>query len=121
MQPSGRFECMRVKASIIALALVLTGCSYEPPGPAVEQEVAAPVDAARVTVEDAGKGEKRVITYEDIDSEQDVYFELTEGFSQVVVDADVSTDFESIITEVASTGINLTSVQYVPTVYQHNM
>ena len=72
---------MRVKASIVARALVLTGCSYEPPGPAVEQAVAAPVDAARVTVEDAGSGDKRVLTFDDIDSEQDLKFELTEGFA----------------------------------------
>ncbi|MFH0410893.1 hypothetical protein ACG98H_02110 [Corynebacterium sp. L4756] len=98
---------MRVKASIVALALVLTGCSYEPPGPAVEQAVAAPVDAARVTLDDAGEGEKRVLTYSDIDQEQDVHFQLTEGFSQDVIDADVATDFESSAPEEATTNFDI--------------
>ena len=98
---------MRVKASIVALALVLTGCSYEPPGPAVEQAVAAPVDAASVTVEDPGSGNKRVLTYQDIDSEQNLSFQLTEGFAQDVVDANVPTDFESSTPEEATTKFNL--------------
>ena len=98
---------MRVKASIVALALVLTGCSYEPPGPAVEQAVAAPVDAARVTVEDAGSGDKRVLTFDDIDSEQDLKFELTEGFAQDVVDANAPTDFESSAPEESTTSFDL--------------
>lgn len=98
---------MRVKASIVALALVLTGCSYEPPGPAVEQAVAAPVDAARVTVEDAGSGDKRVLTFDDIDSEQDLKFELTEGFAQDVVDANAPTDFESSTPEESTTSFDL--------------
>lgn len=98
---------MRVKASIVALALVLTGCSYEPPGPAVEQAVAAPVDAARVTLDDAGEGEKRVLTYSDIDQEQDVHFQLTEGFSQDVIDANVATDFESSAPEEATTNFDI--------------
>lgn len=98
---------MRVKASIVALALVVTGCSYEPPGPAVEQAVAAPVDAARVTVEDAGSGDKRVLTFDDIDSEQDLKFELTEGFAQDVVDANASTDFESSAPEESTTSFDL--------------
>ena len=98
---------MRVKASIVALALVLTGCSYEPPGPAVEQAVAAPVDAARVTVEDAGSGDKRVLTFDDIDSEQDLQFELTEGFAQDVVDANTPTDFESSAPEESTTSFDL--------------
>ena len=98
---------MRVKASIVALALVLTGCSYEPPGPAVEQAVAAPVDAARVTVEDAGSGDKRVLTFDDIDSEQDLKFELTEGFAQDVVDANTPTDFESSAPEESTTSFDL--------------
>lgn len=98
---------MRVKASIVALALVVTGCSYEPPGPAVEQAVAAPVDAARVTVEDAGSGDKRVLTFDDIDSEQDLKFELTEGFAQDVVDANAPTDFESSAPEEATTSFDL--------------
>lgn len=98
---------MRVKASIVALALVLTGCSYEPPGPAVEQAVAAPVDAARVTVEDAGSGDKRVLTFDDIDSEQDLKFELTEGFAQDVVDANAPTDFESSVPEESTTSFDL--------------
>ena len=98
---------MRVKASIVALALVLTGCSYEPPGPAVEQAVAAPVDAARVTVKDAGSGDKRVLTFDDIDSEQDLKFELTEGFAQDVVDANAPTDFESSAPEESTTSFDL--------------
>lgn len=98
---------MRVKASIVALALVVTGCSYEPPGPAVEQAVAAPVDAARVTVEDAGSGDKRVLTFDDIDSEQDLKFELTEGFAQDVVDANAPTDFESSAPEESTTSFDL--------------
>ncbi|MDO5508712.1 MAG: hypothetical protein Q4F64_10305 [Corynebacterium casei] len=98
---------MRVKASIVALALVLTGCSYEPPGPAVEQAVAAPVDAARVTVEDAGSGDKRMLTFDDIDSEQDLKFELTEGFAQDVVDANAPTDFESSAPEESTTSFDL--------------
>ncbi|AHI19699.1 MAG: hypothetical protein ACTIA3_00940 [Corynebacterium casei] len=98
---------MRVKASIVALALVVTGCSYEPPGPAVEQAVAAPVDAARVTVEDAGSGDKRVLTFDDIDSEQDLKFVLTEGFAQDVVDANAPTDFESSAPEESTTSFDL--------------
>lgn len=98
---------MRVKASIVALALVVTGCSYEPPGPAVEQAVAAPVDAARVTVEDAGSGDKRVLTFDDIDSEQDLKFELTEGFAQDVVDANAPTDFESSAPDESTTSFDL--------------
>lgn len=98
---------MRVKASIVALALVVTGCSYEPPGPAVEQAVAAPVDAARVTVEDAGSGDKRVLTFDDIGSEQDLKFELTEGFAQDVVDANAPTDFESSAPEESTTSFDL--------------
>lgn len=98
---------MRVKASILALALVLTGCSYEPPGPAVEQAVAAPVDAARVTVKDAGSGDKRVLSYEDIDSEQHAHFELTEGFSQDVVEKSVAENFEPGAPEEATTAFDL--------------
>ena len=98
---------MRVKASILALALVLTGCSYEPPGPAVEQAVAAPVDAARVTVEDAGSGDKRVLSYEDVNTEQNSHFELTEGFSQDVVEKSVAENFESGAPEEATTAFDL--------------
>lgn len=98
---------MRVKASILALALVLTGCSYEPPGPAVEQAVAAPVDAARVTVEDAGSGDKRVLSYEDVNTEQNSHFELTEGFSQDVVEKSVAENFESDAPEEATTAFDL--------------
>ena len=100
---------MRVKASIVALALVLTGCSYEPPGPAVEQALAAPVDAARVTVKDAGSGEKRVLSYDDIESEQNSHFELTEGFSQDVVEKSVAEDFESGSPEESTTAFDLHS------------
>ena len=98
---------MRVKASILALALVLTGCSYEPPGPAVEQAVAAPVDAARVTVEDAGSGDKRVLSYEDVNTEQNSHFELTAGFSQDVVEKSVAENFESGAPEEATTAFDL--------------
>lgn len=98
---------MRVKASILALALVLTGCSYEPPGPAVEQAVAAPVDAARVTVEDAGSGDKRVLSYGDVNTEQNSHFELTEGFSQDVVEKSVAENFESGAPEEATTAFDL--------------
>ena len=98
---------MRVKASILALALVLTGCSYEPPGPAVEQAVAAPVDAARVTVEDAGSGDKRVLSYEDVNTEQNSHFELTEGFSQDVVEKSVAENFDSGAPEEATTAFDL--------------
>lgn len=98
---------MRVKASILALALVLTGCSYEPPGPAVEQAVAAPVDAARVTVEDAGSGDRRVLSYEDVNTEQNSHFELTEGFSQDVVEKSVAENFESGAPEEATTAFDL--------------
>lgn len=98
---------MRVKASILALALVLTGCSYEPPGPAVEQAVAAPVDAARVTVKDAGSGDKRVLSYEDVNTEQNSHFELTEGFSQDVVEKSVAENFESDAPEEATTAFDL--------------
>ena len=98
---------MRVKASILALALVLTGCSYEPPGPAVEQAVAAPVDAARVTVKDAGSGDKRVLSYEDVNTEQNSHFELTEGFSQDVVEKSVAENFESGAPEEATTAFDL--------------
>ena len=98
---------MRVKASILALALVLTGCSYEPPGPAVEQAVAAPVDAARVTVEDAGSGDKRVLSYQDVNTEQNSHFELTEGFSQDVVEKSVAENFESGAPEEATTAFDL--------------
>lgn len=98
---------MRVKASILALALVLTGCSYEPPGPAVEQAVAAPVDAARVTVNDAGSGDKRVLSYEDVNTEQNSHFELTEGFSQDVVEKSVAENFDSGAPEEATTAFDL--------------
>ena len=98
---------MRVKASILALALVLTGCSYEPPGPAVEQAVAAPVDAARVTVKDAGSGDKRVLSYEDVNTEQNSHFELTEGFSQDVVEKSVAENFESGAPGEATTAFDL--------------
>ena len=98
---------MRVKASILALALVLTGCSYEPPGPAVEQAVAAPVDAARVTVKDAGSGDKRVLSYQDVNTEQNSHFELTEGFSQDVVEKSVAENFESGAPEEATTAFDL--------------
>ena len=98
---------MRVKASILALALVLTGCSYEPPGPAVEQAVAAPFDAARVTVKDAGSGDKRVLSYEDVNTEQNSHFELTEGFSQDVVEKSVAENFESGAPEEATTAFDL--------------
>ena len=98
---------MRVKASILALALVLTGCSDEPPGPAVEQAVAAPVDAARVTVKDAGSGDKRVLSYEDVNTEQNSHFELTEGFSQDVVEKSVAENFDSGAPEEATTAFDL--------------
>src|SRR5690625_7522344 len=98
---------MRVKASILALALVLTGCSYEPSGPAVEQAVAAPVDAARATVEDAGSGDKRVLSYEDVNTEQNSHFDLTEGSSQDVVEKSVAATFESGDLQEATTAFDL--------------
>lgn len=65
----------RVKAlaavSILALsAAPLAACSYEKPAPSVEEPVGLPVDAPRITVESTGIGEKRVLTFNDLDAEQ---------------------------------------------------
>ena len=73
---------VKVFAALTTAAVALTACSYEKPGPAVEQPVGLTIDAPRVTVDNPGTGEKKLLEYRDIDSTQDVNYRVTEGFSQ---------------------------------------
>ena len=85
----------RVAVLSVLLTGALAGCNYEAPGPAVEQAVGSDVDAPRVTVKDAGTGDKRVLAYADIGKEQAVTVDVTSGFAQDVVKADRAADFET--------------------------
>lgn len=85
----------RVAVLSVLLVGALAGCNYEAPGPAVEQAVGSDVDAPRVTVKDAGTGDKRVLAYADIGKEQAVTVDITSGFAQDVVKADRATNFET--------------------------
>lgn len=70
---------VKVFTALSAVAVALSACSYETPGPAVEQPVGLTIDAPRLTVEEAGTGEKKLLEYHDIDSSQEVTYRATEG------------------------------------------
>lgn len=102
----------RVKAlatvSVLALAASpLSACSYEKPAPTVEQPVGLPIDAPRITVESAGSGEKRVLSYHDIDAEQKVTYSVTEGFSQDLMKSTAAKDFNASKIKAATTTLPL--------------
>lgn len=71
-----------------AATLALTACSTEQADPSIEPAVGLPVDAARVTVQSTGTGE-RVLTYADVDApEQSLQVEVSEGLDQTLMQAD---------------------------------
>lgn len=71
-----------------ATALTLTACSAGEPDPSTEPAVGLPVDAARVTVQTAGTGE-RVLAYGDVDAgEQTLEIEVAGGMDQSLMQAD---------------------------------
>lgn len=53
--------------------------------PATEQAVGLPIDASRIQVISTGSGERVVMAYDDVDAEQAVDIEVTEGFEQLVM------------------------------------
>ena len=80
---NGKLPAMsRMKLAAVSLTLLLASCTYETPGPPVEDAVGVTVDSARVTVLDAGQGDKQVLSYRDIGKKQEVDYTLEEGFSQ---------------------------------------
>ncbi|WJY90074.1 hypothetical protein [Corynebacterium confusum] len=100
----------RVKAipAVLVTSLLLAGCNYQAPGPAVEQPVGMAVDAPRVTVESTGQGDKQLLTFSDIDSEQELNLDITEGFQQDVLQADAAADFRAEDIDTATTHLPLT-------------
>lgn len=75
-------------ATALTLTTGLVACTTERPDPSIEPAVGLPVDAARVTVQTAGTGE-RVLTYQDIDAEeQSLEVEIADGMEQTVMQAD---------------------------------
>lgn len=102
----------RVKAlaavSILALsAAPLAACSYEKPAPSVEEPVGLPVDAPRITVESTGTGEKRVLTFNDLDAEQKIKYTVSEGFSQDLLKSSAAKDFNPAKVKSATTTLPL--------------
>lgn len=64
---------------------MLSACQTQEPVESSDQTVGLPVDAPRVTLVDAGSGERSVLTYSDLDTdseEQSVTATVTEGFAQ---------------------------------------
>ncbi|WP_018020890.1 hypothetical protein [Corynebacterium doosanense] len=84
---------------IFSAALVLSACQAQEETEADGQTVGLPVDAPRVTLVDAGSGQRSVVTYSDLDTdgeEQSVTATVAEGFAQsVTTAADVVTDAPS--------------------------
>lgn len=75
-------------ATALTLSTGLVACTTERPDPSIEPAVGLPVDAARVTVQSAGTGE-RVLTYQDADAgEQSLEVEVADGMEQNVMQAD---------------------------------
>lgn len=102
----------RVKALAAVSALVLTtaplaACSYEKPAPSVEEPVGLPVDAPRITVESTGTGEKRVLTFNDLDAEQKIKYTVSEGFSQDLLKSSAAQDFNPAKVKSATTTLSL--------------
>lgn len=85
-------------------ALALGGCA-ERTAP-VEQPVGAPLDAPRVQVKDAGAGDKSVLTYKDLDVEQEADIAYRSGFTQDVVAADRVKGFSSSTLKTSTTGFH---------------
>ncbi|APT87170.1 MULTISPECIES: hypothetical protein [Corynebacterium] len=90
----------RVQTLVILSALALSGgalagCSYEKPGPPVEQPVGLTLDAPRVSVIDAGRGEKRVLEFKDIDSEQKLDYSFAQGFQQDLFNSTAAAAFKA--------------------------
>lgn len=74
-------------ATALTLTTGLVACTTERPDPSIEPAVGLPVDAARVTVQSAGTGE-RVLTYGDVDAEeQSLEVEVADGMEQTVMQA----------------------------------
>lgn len=88
-------------------ALALGGCSYEKPAEPVEQPVGLTLDAPRVTLEDAGSGERRVLTFQDIDAEQKLDYSVTQGFSQDLLKDSAAKDFKAGDVDSATTTLPL--------------
>lgn len=85
-------------AMLSALAVaggLATGCTYEKPGPAVEQPVGLNLDAPRVSVQDAGSGEKRLLEFSDIDSQQNLTYSYSQGFQQDLLNSAAATEFNA--------------------------
>lgn len=97
----------RVKALALLSVLALAGCSYETPGPAVEEPVGLAVDAPRVTVEEPGSGERRVLEFTDVGNEQNLTYTVTEGFNQELLEAQAAETFQASDIDTATTTLPL--------------
>lgn len=100
---------VKVFAALTTAAVALTACSYEKPGPAVEQPVGLTIDAPRVTVDNPGTGEKKLLEYRDIDSTQDVNYRVTEGFSQDLLKKSAAEKFQASDVESTTTTLPLSA------------
>lgn len=99
----------KVFTALSAVAVALSACSYETPGPAVEQPVGLTIDAPRLTVEEAGTGEKKLLEYHDIDSSQEVTYRATEGFSQDLLNKSAAADFQAADVDKVTTTLPLSA------------
>lgn len=100
---------VKVFTALSAVAVALSACSYETPGPAVEQPVGLTIDAPRLTVEEAGTGEKKLLEYHDIDSSQEVTYRATEGFSQDLLNKSAAADFQAADVDKETTTLPLSA------------
>lgn len=67
----------------------LSACESTPAPPPTEQAVGIPVDAPKVTLLDAGHGEKIALRYQDVDEDaRSLTTDVSQGFDQHVVRAD---------------------------------
>ncbi|MCS5479351.1 hypothetical protein NYP18_06735 [Corynebacterium sp. YIM 101645] len=75
-------------ATALTLTTGLVACTTERPDASIEPAVGLPVDAARVTIQSSGTGE-RVLTYGDVDADdQSLEVEVADGMEQTVMQAD---------------------------------
>ncbi|MEY8209628.1 hypothetical protein [Corynebacterium sp. MNWGS58] len=121
---SGRTDSRRLAATALltASALMLAACGDDGASdagdsaagsagdrrgtpPATENAVGLPIDAPRIEVASTGEGERAVLAYDDVDAEQAVDIEVTEGFEQFVVRN------EQLVTAAPDTGAGADTTQ----------
>lgn len=71
--------------------------------PATEQAVGLPIDPPRIEVVSTGEGERVALAYDDVDAEQAVDVEVSEGFEQLVMRN------EQLVTEAPQAGEMVTT------------